>query len=96
MQVVLIQGEPGIGKSRLAKEFLAWAAAQGADVLRGRAFETSAQLPYQPIAAALRERLAHAHGLESLLTRTWWAELRRILPELDDSLNDLPTLDRDE
>ena len=39
-QIATIEGEPGIGKTRLAKEFLKWARAQGADVLEARAFET--------------------------------------------------------
>lgn len=89
-QFVLVEGEPGIGKTRLAKEFLAWATAHGADVLRGRAYETALQLPYQSLAAALRERLLRQDNLEALLTRTWWAELRRLLPELDDRLHVLP------
>jgi predicted ATPase len=38
-RVVSIEGEPGIGKTRLTSEFLRWASAQGADVLHGRAFE---------------------------------------------------------
>src|SRR5258708_20018997 len=32
-QVVLLEGEAGIGKTRLATEFLAWAEHQGPDVL---------------------------------------------------------------
>src|SRR5712691_2718062 len=46
-QVVLLEGEVGIGKTRLASEFLAWAETEGADVLQGHAFETGGQLPYQ-------------------------------------------------
>jgi hypothetical protein len=34
-RVVALMGEAGIGKTRLAKEFLGWAGAQGADVLEG-------------------------------------------------------------
>src|SRR6266851_1546656 len=37
-QLVLLQGESGIGKTRLASEFVGWAQAQGADVL-GRQLE---------------------------------------------------------
>jgi len=46
-QAVTIEGEAGVGKTRLATEFLHWAAAQGADVLQGRALETSGRIPYQ-------------------------------------------------
>ncbi len=38
-QAVLVMGEAGIGKTRLASEFVAWSRAQGAEVLRGHAFE---------------------------------------------------------
>jgi DNA-binding SARP family transcriptional activator len=46
-QAVLIIGEAGIGKTRLADEFVAWARAQGADVLGGHAIEIGGRLPYQ-------------------------------------------------
>jgi predicted ATPase len=88
-QAVLVEGEPGIGKTRLAKEFLAWARAQGADVLQGRAFETGG-IPYYPIAEALRERLGCEPDLRRLLSDTWLAELSRLLPELADRLPGLP------
>src|SRR5439155_5767307 len=53
-QAVLVRGEAGIGKTRLAHEFVAWARAQGADVLSGQAFEMGGRLPYQPLVEALR------------------------------------------
>ena len=56
-QLVLLQGETGIGKTRLATEFLGWAQAQGAEVLVGRALQTGRQLPYQPLIDVLRRRL---------------------------------------
>ncbi|HCI80147.1 MAG TPA: hypothetical protein DHW02_10710, partial [Ktedonobacter sp.] len=40
IQVGVLQGEAGIGKTRLIVEFLKWVTAQGADSLQGRAFET--------------------------------------------------------
>jgi DNA-binding SARP family transcriptional activator len=52
--VVLI-GEAGIGKTRLASEFLLWTEAEGAKVARGRAFESSGQLPYQIMVEVLRD-----------------------------------------
>ncbi len=90
-QVAVISGESGIGKTRLADEFLKWAGTEGADILRGRAFETSGQmLPYQPIIDALRERLDRENAPEDLLDDAWLAELTRILPELRERYPDLP------
>src|SRR5438874_4256476 len=80
--VTLLQGEAGIGKTRLATEFLAWAGAQGADVLSGRAFETGGRVPYQPLVDALRPRLERETAPNTLLGDVWLAELARLLPEL--------------
>jgi len=88
-QVVLLQGEAGIGKTRLAQDFLGWAMAQGADVLRGRAFETGGLLPYQALVEALRSRLARENAPDDLLSDVWLTELSRILPELRDRYTDL-------
>jgi predicted ATPase len=89
-QVVLLQGEAGIGKTRLAKEFLAWAEMEGADVLQGRAFETGSRMSYQPVIEALRPRIERENAPDDLLSDTWLAELARLLPELGDRYPDLP------
>src|SRR5437868_10899125 len=85
-----MQGEAGIGKTRLAKEFLAWAEVEGADVLQGRAFETGGRLPYQPVIEALRRRIERENAPDDLLSDTWLAELSRLLPELCERYPDLP------
>ena len=89
-QGVVLTGEPGIGKTRLAKEFLGWATAQGADILLGRAFETGSRLPYQPIVEALRDRLERENAPDDLLPDLWLVELSRLLPELRERYPDLP------
>src|SRR5216683_2209625 len=89
-QVVFLEGEVGIGKTRLATEFLAWAEMEGADVLRGQAFETGGQLPYRPLIEALRPRIERENAPDDLLSDTWLAELARLLPELCDRYPDLP------
>src|SRR5262249_16244284 len=89
-QVVALIGEAGIGKTRLATEFLRWTAAQGADRLQGRAFETGGWLPYQPLVDALRRRLEQEHAPDDLLSDVWLVELSRLLPELRDRYPDLP------
>ena len=93
-QVVLIEGEAGIGKTRLATEFLAWATTHQADVLRGRALEVGGRLPYQPMVDALRPRVEQENAPEDLLSDVWLAELSRLLPELHDRYPDLlPPID---
>ncbi len=88
-QVVLLEGEVGIGKTRLATEFLAWAEMEGADVLQGQAFETGGHLPYRPVIEALRPRIERENAPDDLLSDTWLAELSRLLPELCERYPDL-------
>jgi DNA-binding SARP family transcriptional activator len=95
-QVVLLRGEAGIGKTRLALEFLTWTVEQGADVLQGRAFEASGRLPYQPLVEALRKRIERENAPDDLLSDPWLAELSRLLPELRDRYPDLPVPTEDE
>ena len=52
-RLILIQGEPGIGKTRLLDEFGRFAAERGARVLAARAYEMEQDLPYAPIVEAL-------------------------------------------
>src|SRR5207248_6821993 len=86
----------GIGKTRLAHEVVAWAAAQGALVLAGHAFEMGGRLPYQPLVEALRTRLEAENAPEDLLEDLWLAELARILPELRVRYSDLPPPTQDD
>ncbi len=95
-QVVLVEGEVGIGKTRLARDFGTWARAQGAEVLSGQAFEMGGRLPYQPLVEALRQRLEEENAPEDLLDDLWLAELSRLLPELRVRYPDLPAPTEDE
>jgi DNA-binding SARP family transcriptional activator/predicted ATPase len=93
--VVTLEGEPGIGKSRLARDFLTRAAAQGAALLVGQGFETGGRLPYQPVIDALRRRNA-ATPFATLVAERWLAELSRLLPELREQAPALPPPSGDE
>src|SRR3989440_3844524 len=95
-QAVLLVGEAGIGKTRLASEFVAWARAQGAGVLSGQAFEMGGRLPYQPLVEALRGRLEAENAPEDLLEDLWLTELARLLPELRVRYPDLPLPTQDD
>jgi predicted ATPase len=53
-QVVLVTGEPGIGKSRLAEEIAARADALGMRCCRGRATDAEGSPPYWPFRQILR------------------------------------------
>ncbi|HZC18208.1 MAG TPA: AAA family ATPase, partial [Rubrobacteraceae bacterium] len=87
---VALLGDAGIGKTRLAEEFLLWAREEGADVLRGRTYETGGRLPYGALIDALRPRVERERAPDDLLEDVWLSELSRILPELNERYPDLP------
>lgn len=77
-RLALIEGEPGIGKTRLAREF---AAAHGdLVVLKGR--EISRETPFYPVAEALLEAYRADSGWYELLDPVWRAEIARFVPML--------------
>ena len=51
--LLILAGDAGVGKSRLATELASHAIAQGNDVLRGRATESVVPVPFRPITEAL-------------------------------------------
>jgi DNA-binding SARP family transcriptional activator len=79
-RIILLQGELGVGKSRLTDEFLRWIVAEGGTVLRGRSYDGRAGVPFEPVADALHDALA-APGLAGT-SPEWLVEVARILPEL--------------
>ncbi|MGH3086102.1 MAG: ATP-binding protein [Rubrobacteraceae bacterium] len=96
-RAVAVAGEAGIGKTRLVEEFLRWAVAGDADVLRGAAFEATGGLPYGPLVGALRERMDRERAPDDLLLDdVWLTELSRLLPELRERYPDLPPQASDE
>lgn len=84
-KLVLIEGEPGIGKSRLMEQFIQTGLKSGL-VLMGQARELESGLPYHPIIEALQGILSQPHWLiwqRTLnLSTLWRAEAARLLPEL--------------
>jgi predicted ATPase len=63
-RAIVLVGEAGIGKTRLARETAAQAEGAGMRVLWGDAVPLGVELPYGPLAAALR---AEGGGLATLL-----------------------------
>ena len=90
-RLFLVEGEPGIGKSRLAEELVAHARARGADVLVGRCWEAGGAPAYWPWVQLLRSyvREAEPDALRAQLG-AGAAELAQILPELRERFADLP------
>ena len=88
--VIFVQGEAGVGKSRLVDDFSAAARERGGRTLRGSAMEIDeANLPYVPILEALRPLVeeAAAGDAEALqVVGRARHDLARLFPELGPSL----------
>jgi tetratricopeptide (TPR) repeat protein len=89
LRVVLLAGEPGVGKTRLAAELAGAVHTAGATVLAGRCDEDMG-VPYQPFVEALRQFADHTQveELRSGIGR-YGSELARLVPELADRLSGL-------
>lgn len=88
-QFVALSGEPGIGKTRLAVEFVEEVASRRALVMAGRCDEDLA-VPYQPFAEVLRHRVdAEGAALRGRLGQ-FPGELVRLAPSLVDHIPELP------
>ena len=85
-RLVLLAGEPGIGKTRLATAMAASVHPDGAVVLAGRCDEDLG-VPYQPFVEALRHCVTHA-GVPRLGRHA--GELARLVPELSQLVPGLP------
>ncbi|HEX9115219.1 MAG TPA: AAA family ATPase, partial [Anaerolineae bacterium] len=79
-QLVLIGGEAGIGKSRLAEELYAWVSRQGIAAAYARSYGAEGRLSLSPVTEWLRSPALRVRweGLD----RAWLAEIARLLPEL--------------
>jgi class 3 adenylate cyclase/tetratricopeptide (TPR) repeat protein len=89
-QAVLLAGEPGVGKTRLAAEVARAVQADGAIVLAGHCDE-GLGVPYQPFVEALRHLVNHTTPtiLPARLGRLA-GELTRLLPEIAEAVPGLP------
>lgn len=88
-RIVLLAGEPGVGKTSIATRLACDTAARGATVLYGRA-DPEALISYQPFVEALRHLVLHAELATLETTDADVVELSRLVPELRRRLPDLP------
>lgn len=87
-QVLLLGGEAGIGKTRLAEELSAWAARQGIATTFARCYASGGSLAYAPVTEWLRS--AALRGSVEALDGIWRSEVARLLPDLVARRPDLP------
>jgi DNA-binding CsgD family transcriptional regulator len=82
-RIVLLSGDPGIGKTRLGREVLARTARLGARTSVGRSFEQHTAMPFFPFTEALTLPLVGPALLPDPSALARWPELARLLPEAD-------------
>ncbi len=80
--VLMLAGEPGIGKSRLLREAAARADTNGWYALSGGCQRRGGQEPYAPLLAALKAHLRHRSQAQLRADLHGCAWLVRLLPEL--------------
>jgi DNA-binding SARP family transcriptional activator/predicted ATPase len=85
---VLLSGEAGIGKSRLAEELLQWVARQGFSTAKSRAYAAEGSLSYSPLVDWLRSEACRISI--SRLDKIWLSEVARLLPGLLTESPDIP------
>lgn len=91
--LAVLTGEAGIGKTRLAFEFINHLQTYGATILSAKCYAGENNLTYTPLIDLLRQGIANAHKPD------WWqevnphllSEVSRLLPELSEMIKDLPT-----
>src|SRR5262245_8104066 len=80
MRLLVIRGEAGIGKTRLAEELPVWAGVNAVSVVSARCYAGEARLAYAPIADWLK-----SDSLRAALTRlepAWMTDVARLSPGL--------------
>jgi predicted ATPase len=83
-RLVVLEGEAGIGKTRLAETFVADVRDRGGAVIIGRCYEGESNLAYEPITGGLRAALTHKDSSEQLraVPDQLISEAARLVPEL--------------
>ncbi len=89
-RLVMLVGEPGVGKTRTTQELASYAEQQGAQVFWGRCYEEEGTPPYWPWVQAMRTYVQQANA-EQLIAEMGRgaAAIAEIVPEIHDKITDL-------
>ncbi len=79
--MLVLAGDPGVGKSRLAGEVTALASARGFTVLAGRAVESAAPVPFRPITEALMKTVRHGAIFDAPQLADYRPALASLVPD---------------
>ncbi len=90
-RVVLVEGEAGIGKTRLVEELLTTLAGD-VPFLVTRAYQDEEGLAYGPVVETLRARLRRGTDWVAALEPATVAEVARLVPEIQEGRADAPPL----
>ena len=82
--LALLEGEAGIGKTRLAEEMVRWAVRQGISWAAAHCYAAEGTLAFGPLTEWLRERPLQP------VKDAWLVEASRLLPEISIQRPDLP------
>ena len=89
-RLVMLAGEPGIGKTRTAQELASYAENRGAQVFWGRCYEEEGTPPYWPWVQAMRSYI-HQANAEQLIAETGRGAtaIADVVPEIHVKITDL-------
>ncbi len=81
-KLIVLAGEPGVGKTRLAQEITLNIRNQGFFIAPGRCYEPQGAVPYYPFIDALASAYSAASSAVRAQVPKNWPELARLLPSL--------------
>jgi DNA-binding CsgD family transcriptional regulator/tetratricopeptide (TPR) repeat protein len=84
-RMVMLAGEPGVGKTRLAHELLVRSERRGFRRVVGRCFEQYATVPFVAWSEALASALAKASPALRAQAKARWPELAQLVPEFGEA-----------
>jgi predicted ATPase/DNA-binding SARP family transcriptional activator len=97
-QFIVLQGEAGIGKTRLAEEFLASIRPRGASIIQARCYPGETNLAYAPFIEGLSNAIhqtAHANWHQGIPASSL-SEAARLLPAIHQLQTNLPAVPTNE